>query len=187
MLPPMEEGNGYKAHVARPERGRAEGGADLMPVPWEMFCTYSDGAFKFDDAWLLTPENVVSYFANADTYCRLCDSYFEGRAADHVAAHGPSLSAWKGQQRQNGRPVDPDLEEKLATALRLVGEGLSQRQAAAKAGISRQRLQGALQSRADGAREVAHAEIGDSTRPDSGPPPTALPTSVSGTAEDVAA
>jgi hypothetical protein len=26
--------------------------ANPRPVPWQMFCTYPDGAAKLDDAWL---------------------------------------------------------------------------------------------------------------------------------------
>jgi hypothetical protein len=151
-------------------------------VPWQTFCTYPDGAPKFDDAWLLTPENVVSYFGD-DTYCRLCDSYFTAGAADHVAAHAPSLRAWREQQGRNGRASDPDLEEKFTEAVRLVNvEGLSQSKAAATAGVPRSTLQRRIQGSTGADSGPAHARIGDSTRSEHGPPQTALQTNVSGQA-----
>jgi hypothetical protein len=74
-------------------------------VPWSIFCAYPDSRPKFDDAWLLNPANVVTPFSSKPgQYCRLCDSYFAGVAAEHVADHAPSLAAWR-QKQKPARPV----------------------------------------------------------------------------------
>lgn len=154
-------------------------------VPWDIF-RYFAGTDdeKFSAEWLLNPVNVVSQFRDG-TYCRLCDSTFHGSPAEHVAGHAPSLEAWEAQRK--AKPHDPELGAQVVEAVRLhVEEGLSQRQAAAKAGISRQRLKGALQSRAGAAPEVAHAEIEGSTRRGLGPPQTAPQGEVSGEEQEAA-
>jgi predicted DNA-binding protein (UPF0251 family) len=115
-------------------------------VPWDAFCAYRDGHAKFADGWLLTPGNVVSTFRDGSRYCRLCGSILEDSPATHVAAHEPELHAWREEQRSNGRPAESELEAKLAGALELVERGVSQREAAASVGISRDRLRRALRA-----------------------------------------
>jgi hypothetical protein len=115
----------------------------MSEVSWETFLAYPDGDEKFSEDWLLTPANVVSLFPDGAAYCRLCDSYFTGSPVKHVTGHEASLHAWREQQ---GRKVsDSDIKEKLDKAVMLLGEGLSQRQAAATVGIPRSNLQRRLQ------------------------------------------
>jgi hypothetical protein len=113
----------------------------MSEVPWATFVSYPDGDDKFSEAWLLSPANVVSHFSDGGAYCRLCDSYFTGSPAEHVAEHETSLRDWRDHQGRNGKVSDSDITEKLDRAVRLLGEGLSQRQAAAIAGIPRSNLQ----------------------------------------------
>jgi hypothetical protein len=115
----------------------------VSEVPWATFVTYPDGDEKFSESWLLTPANVVSLFPSGDAYCRLCDSYFTGSPSDHVAGHETSLDSWR---ERNGKVNDSDIKEKLDKAVMLLGEGLSQRQAAATVGIPRSNLQRRLQT-----------------------------------------
>jgi hypothetical protein len=119
----------------------------MSEVPWATFVTYPDGDEKFSEAWLLTPANVVSLFPDGAAYCRLCDSYFTGSPAKHVTGHEASLKTWRSQQG-NGKVSDADIKEKLDKAVMLLGEGLSQRQAAATVGIPRSNLQRRLQEAA---------------------------------------
>jgi hypothetical protein len=72
-----------------------------MTVPWPRFVTFPDGQPKFSDAWLANPSNVVSCFRGEPSqYCRLCDSYFEGVVAEHVAGHASELAAWRKLQNK---------------------------------------------------------------------------------------
>jgi hypothetical protein len=120
----------------------------MSEVSWETFLAYPDGDEKFSEAWLLTPANVVSLFPDGGAYCRLCDSYFTGSPAKHVTGHETSLHAWREQHGCNGKVSDSDIKEKLDKAVMLLGEGLSQRQAAATVGIPRSNLQRRLQEAA---------------------------------------
>jgi hypothetical protein len=120
----------------------------MSEVPWATFVTYPDGDDKFSEAWLLSPANVVSLFPSDDAYCRLCDSYFTGSPSEHVSGHEASLRTWRDQQGRNGKVSDSDIKEKLDKAVMLLGEGLSQRQAAATVGIPRSNLQRRLQEAA---------------------------------------
>jgi hypothetical protein len=119
----------------------------MSEVPWATFVSYPDGDDKFSEAWLLSPANVVSLFPGR-AYCRLCDSYFSGSPAKHVTAHEASLHAWRERQGRNGKVSNSDIEAKLDKAVMLLGEGLSQRQAAATVGIPRSNLQRRLQEAA---------------------------------------
>jgi hypothetical protein len=98
-----------------------------VSVPWESFCCYPGGGsnIKFSDAWLFVPGNVVSTFRDGDQWCRLCDGYFTGTPARHVASHEPELRAWREGQRSNGKPVGSDVDAKLVKALRLVDQGVT--------------------------------------------------------------
>jgi hypothetical protein len=118
----------------------------MSEVSWETFLAYPDGDDKFSEAWLLTPGNVVSLFPDGAAYCRLCDSYFRGSPAKHVTGHETNLRAWREQH--NGKVSNADIEAKLDKAVMLLGEGLSQRQAAATVGIPRSNLQRRLQEAA---------------------------------------
>jgi len=120
----------------------------MSEVPWATFVSYPDGDEKFSEDWLLTPANVVSLFPDGGAYCRLCDSYFTGSPAGHVTGHEASLRDWREQHGRNGKVNDSDIKEKLDKAVMLLGEGLSQRQAAAIAGIPRSNLQRRLQEAA---------------------------------------
>ena len=119
----------------------------MSEVPWATFVSYPDGDDKFSVAWLLSPANVVSLFSDGGAYCRLCDSYFTGSPAKHVTEHETSLHAWREQQGR-GKVNDSDIKAKLDKAVMLLGEGLSQRQAAATVGIPRSNLQRRLQEAA---------------------------------------
>jgi hypothetical protein len=83
-----------------------------VTVSWSTFRTYPDGRPKFGDAWLTNPGNVVSrYPTEPGQYCRLCDSYFDGVAAEHVGGHAVELEAWhesekRGKSIAEGRPPD---------------------------------------------------------------------------------
>jgi hypothetical protein len=130
----------------------------MSEVSWETFLAYPDGDDKFSESWLLSPTNVVSLFPDGGAYCRLCDSYFAGPPAEHVTGHETSLHAWREQQSRNGKVSDSDIKEKLDKAVMLLGEGLSQRQAAATVGIPRSNLQRRLQGLVAGQdSRVAHA------------------------------
>ena len=117
----------------------------MSEVPWATFVSYPDGDDKFSESWLLSPANVVSLFPDGGAYCRLCDSYFTGSPAGHVTGHEMSLRTWREKQ---GKVNDSDIEAKLDKAVMLLGEGLSQRQAAATVGIPRSNLQRRLQEAA---------------------------------------
>jgi hypothetical protein len=120
----------------------------MSEVPWATFVSYPDGDDKFSEAWLLSSANVVSLFPDGGAYCRLCDSYFMGSPAEHVTGHETSLRTWREKQGRNDKVSDLDIKEKLDTAVMLLGEGLSQRQAAATVGIPRSNLQRRLQEAA---------------------------------------
>jgi helix-turn-helix, Psq domain len=120
----------------------------MSEVSWETFLAYPDGDDKFSETWLLSPANVVSLFPDGGAYCRLCDSYFTGSPAEHVTKHETSLRTWREKQGRNGKVSDSDIKEKLDKAVMLLDEGLSQRQAAAIAGIPRSNLQRRLQEAA---------------------------------------
>jgi hypothetical protein len=120
----------------------------MSEVSWETFLAYPDGDDKFSEAWLLSPANIVSLFPVGGAYCRLCDSYFRGSPAGHVTGHETSLRTRREKQGRNGKVSDSDIKEKLDRAVMLLDEGLSQRQAAAIAGIPRSNLQRRLQEAA---------------------------------------
>jgi hypothetical protein len=89
-----------------------------LSVRWGAFSTFPDGKPKFADAWLMSPSNVVSSFpSKPHQYCRLCDSYFEGGAQEHVSDHVASLVDWRKLQAKKSMavPAPPDFPRNHAS------------------------------------------------------------------------
>jgi len=117
------------------------------PVAWASFLRYADSDnAKFSRDWLLTPANVTTAFRDGSPYCRLCDSYFSGRPADHVAVHAEELDAFLASRRaapleRSHSAVDHDHDERVRE---LHAQGASQRAISETLGISRRRVRGIL-------------------------------------------